>query len=204
MTNPTIDLIERRISVNLFDASHALADEDIARLTRLATRAPSAYNLQNWRFIAVRSPEAKARLRGLAYGQAKVSDAAVTFIVCGQLPNHDVIPARLSPFVEAGHMSPDTATNWQQDARVRYAEPSMARDEAVRSATLGAATLIYAAEAMGLASGPMIGFDAQGVVREFGLKPDELPVMLIAVGRGAPGNWSQKPRRSLSEVLQVI
>lgn len=203
MTNHTIALIEQRVSANLFDDTHALTDEEIEELARLATRAPTAYNLQNWRFIAVRTPETKARLRGLAHGQAKVSEAAVTFIVCGLLPDHATIPERLLPFVERGYMPPDTALDWQEDARSKYADPRMARDEAVRSATLGAATLIYAAGALGFASAPMVGFDAEGVTREFGLGPHEVPVMFVALGRAAPGNWPQKPRRPLAEVLEI-
>lgn len=203
MSHPTIDLIERRISANRFDAGHALSPAQIEQLVRLATRAPTAYNLQNWRFIALRTLEAKARLQRLAYGQAKVAEAAVTFIICGQLPDHQVVPERLADFVETGLMSRQTAAGWQQDARAKYDHPQTARDEAVRSAALGAATLIYAAEAMGLASGPMGGFDAQGVAREFGLEANELPVMLVAVGRAAPGNWPQKPRRPVAEVLQI-
>ena len=203
MTNLAITLIEQRVSANRFDASHRLTDDQIGDLTRLATRAPSAYNLQNWRFIAVRTTEAKMRLQQLAYGQAKISEAAVTFIICGLLPDHADIATRLVPFVEAGYISPKTVSGWQDGARSQYADPRMARDEAVRTATFGAATLIHAAEAMGLASGPMIGFDAQGVARGFGLAPDEVPVMLVAVGRAAPGHWPQKPRRPLAEVLEI-
>nr|WP_297350745.1 nitroreductase family protein [uncultured Caldimonas sp.] len=203
MTHPTLALIEQRVSANHFDPSHVLPDRDIEALVQLATRAPTAYNLQNWRFIAVRTPQAKTRLRQLAHGQAKVVHAAVTFIVCGVLPDAADIPQRLSPFVEAGHMPAEMAVGWQQGASVQYADARMARDEAVRSATLGAATLIHAAQAHGLASGPMVGFDADGVAREFGLGPTEVPVMLLAVGRAAAGNWPQKPRRPLAEVLQL-
>jgi nitroreductase len=203
MTNPTLSLIEQRVSANRFDASHALTEAQIRELTRLATCAPTAYNLQNWRFVAVQAAETKARLRSLAYGQAKVADAAVTFIVCGVLPDHAAIPERLDSFVKAGFMSAEVASGWQEGARALYADPRIARDEAVRSATFGAATLIYAAEALGLVSGPMVGFDAEGVTREFGLAPSELPVLLVAVGRAAPGNWPQKPRRPLTDVLEI-
>ncbi len=203
MTNPTIALIEQRVSVNRFDASHTLSDAEIKELTRLATRAPTAYNLQNWRFIAVRTPETKAQLQRLAHGQAKVLDAAVTFIICGQLPDHAALPERLAPFIEAGFMPADMASGWQEGARAQYANPQTARDEAVRSATLGAATLIFAAEALGLVSGPMVGFNAESVAHEFGLGPNEVPVMLVAVGRAASGNWPQKPRRPLAEVLEI-
>lgn len=203
MNSSVVNLIEQRFSASLFDADYRLADVDIEELTRLATRAPTAYNLQNWRFIAVRSPEAKARLRDVAFGQAKVSDAAVTFIVCGVLPDHVTLADRLGPSVAAGYMPAAMAAGWQESVRTKYAHPQTARDEALRSATLGAATLMFAAEASGLVSGPMVGFDAEGVVREFELAPNEIPVMLVTIGRAAPGNWPQKPRRPLTEVLQI-
>ncbi|WP_054313358.1 nitroreductase family protein [Mesorhizobium sp. 1M-11] len=205
MPHPAIELIERRTSVNRFDNSHTLADGQIADLIRLATRAPTAFNLQNWRFIAVRTPEAKARLRKLAYGQVKVSDAAVTFIVCGQSPDYTTVPERLRAIVESGHMAAEIAIGWQEAARRKYlGDPGAARDEAIRSASLGAATLIYAAEAFELASGAMGGFDPEAVALEFNLRPDEIPVLLLPVGRIAPGNWPQKARRPITEVLELI
>lgn len=41
---------------------------------------------------------------------------------------------------------------------------------------------MFAAEAMGLASSPMTGFDAEPVSEEFELAADEFPVMLLSVG----------------------
>ncbi|TAL52043.1 nitroreductase family protein [Pandoraea sp.] len=203
-THPSIALIEQRVSANRFDTSHAMAPAEIEALVRLATRAPTAYNLQNWRFIAVHTAAAKATLRSLAHGQAKVAEAAVTFIVCGALPDPAALPARLRPFVEAGHMPAGMAESWQAGALAQYANAQTARDEAVRSASLGAATLIHAAGALDFASCPMVGFDAEGVAHAFGLASNEIPVLLLPVGRAAPGNWPQKPRRPLSEVLQII
>ena len=201
-THPALTLIEQRISANRFDATHTLADAEIERLVRLATRAPTAYNLQNWRFIAVRTPAAKARLRAVAQDQAKVAEAAVCFIVCGVLADPQALAGRLQPFVEAGHMPAAMAQGWQQAARLQYATPQAARDEAVRSAPFGAMTLMHAAQALGLASCALTGFDAAGVAREFQLAPGEVPVMLATVGRAAPGNWPQKPRRPLAQVLE--
>ena len=97
MQNPMVALIEQRSSANLFDRSHQLADAEIEELIRLATRAPTAYNLQNWRFLAARTPAAKERLRSLAFDQPKASDAAVTFIICGLLPDHGTLRDRLQP-----------------------------------------------------------------------------------------------------------
>jgi len=201
-THPTLALIEQRISANRFDDSHSLADAEIARLVQLATRAPTAYNLQNWRFIAVRTPAAKARLRALAQDQAKVQEAAVCFIVCGVLADPEALAERLQPFVNEGFMPAAMAQGWLQAAQQQYASAQAVRDEALRSASFGAMTLMHAAQAMGLASCAMTGFDAEGVTSSFGLAREEVPVMLVTVGRAAAGNWPQKPRRPLEQVLE--
>ncbi len=201
-THPTLALIEQRISANRFDDSHSLADAEIARLVQLATRAPTAYNLQNWRFIAVRTPAAKARLRALARDQAKVQEAAVCFIVCGVLADPEALAERLQPFVNGGFMPAAMAQGWLQAAQQQYASAQAVRDEALRSASFGAMTLMHAAQAMGLASCAMTGFDAEGVTSSFGLAREEVPVMLVTVGRAAAGNWPQKPRRPLEQVLE--
>ncbi|WP_274426073.1 nitroreductase family protein [Chelativorans sp. YIM 93263] len=205
MKNPIIAAIESRVSTNLFDSEKVLDPEHIEELTRLATRAPTAYNLQNWRFIAVRTPEAKARLQAAAYGQAKVSEAAVTYIVCGQLPSHTVMEECLRPSVEAGFMPAQMIDAWSEAVESTYGDnPQMQRDEAIRTATLGAAFLMFAAEAHGLATGPMVGFDPAAVAREFGLAAHEIPVVLLAVGHARQGNWPQKPRLPISRVLETI
>ncbi|MEX8191245.1 nitroreductase family protein [Comamonas guangdongensis] len=200
--HPTLALIEQRISANRFDTSHTLADAEIERLVQLATRAPTAYNLQNWRFIAVRTPAAKASLRAVAQDQVKVQDAAVCFIVCGVLADPEALAERLQPFVDGGFMPAAMAQGWLQAARLQYASALAVRDEALRSASLAAMTLMHAAQALGLASCAMTGFDAEGVAGSFGLAREELPVMLVTVGRAAAGNWPQKPRRPLEQVLE--
>lgn len=196
--------IETRVSTHLFDASHALDEAQIAELVRLATRAPTAYHLQNWRFIAVRTPAAKARLHTLAWRQQKVLDAAVTYIICGTLQAHTQLADRLAPVVRAGVFGQAVGDAWVAQATAAHApDAQLQRDEAVRSASLAAMTMMLAAEGMGLASAPMGGFDATGVASAFGLQSDELPVMLVAVGRAAVMPVP-KPRRPVAEVLALV
>ncbi|GGY53694.1 nitroreductase family protein [Pseudoduganella albidiflava] len=204
MTHPTLQAIAERRTTNLFDPARDIAVTQIGELVHFATRAPTSFNLQNWRFIAVHEPASKARLRKVAWDQGKITDAAVTFIVCGQLADERVLAGRLKPVVDAGIMPAAMVPGWEGAARSLYNDqPQRQRDEAIRSATLGAATLIHAAQAMGLGSAPMIGFDADAVAREFGLAAGEIPVVLVAVGYALPENWPQKPRRPLEEVLEL-
>ena len=204
-TNAVIETILSRSAAKYYDPSATLSDEQIHELVRIGTAAPTSFHLQNWRFIAVRTREAKARLLPLAWNQPAITDAAVTFIVCGQLVDTSVIPARLAPLVEAGVMPAEMVPEWEIPARNLYmAYPQRRRDEAVRTATFGAAAIIYAARSLGLGSTPMIGFDADAVHREFGLGEEEVPVMLLSIGPERPGNWAQKPRRPVSDVLDYV
>jgi len=195
-------LLEQRISCNYFDPAHTLSEAEITELIRLATLAPSAYNGQNWRFIAVQSANAKQSLLPLAYGQSKVVDAAVTFIVCGRLDLHTQLAQTLAPTVAAGIFNTEL-----RDSMVHYAteayqnQAQNQRDEAIRSASLAGMTLMLAAQDAGLASCPMIGFDAAGVAKEFALSNEEIPVMLIPIGKAAANNWPQKPRKAVTEIL---
>lgn len=205
MNSPVLQALEERRTTNLYDASHSIDDAQIHELVRLATKAPTSFNLQNWRFIAVRTPDAKARLRALAWDQAKVTDASVTFIVCGQLADHSVLPERLAPAVEAGFIPPALLAVLEGAAKGLYAgQPQLQHDEAIRSATFGASALMMAAQAMGWGSTPMIGFDGPAVAQAFGLADNEVPALLVAVGAALPENWPQKPRRPVEQVLELV
>jgi nitroreductase len=199
------DVIKSRISANSYDTERRLSDQEIADLIDLATHAPSAFNLQNWRFIAVRSEEAKVRLLPLAYGQQKVMDSAVTFIICGTLNPHQTIPASLKPSMDAGIITKAIYDMWVGAAQGMYSEnPQLQRDEAIRSGSLAAMTLMLAAKGRGLDSTPMIGFDQAAVAEAFNLSPTEIPVMLVTVGYPGETNWPQKPRKAVNEVLQFV
>lgn len=201
-TNAVIETMLSRNAAKYYDPTAVLSDDQIRHLVQIGTSAPTSFHLQNWRFIAIRTPEAKARLRPIAWNQPAITDAAVTFIIIGQLADASTVPDRLAPVVEAGIMPAHLVPDWELPARALYDDqPQRQRDEAVRTATFGAAAMIYTARSLGWGSTPMIGFDAEAVHREFGLADDEVPVMLLTVGPERAGNWPQKPRMPVADVL---
>lgn len=202
ITEPA-SILEHRTTTGRFDPTFTLDRATIAELVRLATHAPSAFHLQNWSFHAVHSTTGKETLTRLAYGQRQVRDAAVTYIVCGELDAHTKLHARLQPSVDAGILKPAMQDQWVGMASGSHQNNStMQRDEALRSASLAAMSLMIAARERGLDCGVLGGFDSAGVHAAFELSPDEIPAMLVTVGRAAPGNWPQKIRRPVEEVLR--
>jgi len=200
----TIDAIKQRTSANNFDPTHVMSKAEIEDLVSLAIESPTSFNMQNWRVIAITSPEAKEQFKALAYGQPKVKDAAVTFVFVGKMKGHEALPALVKPLLDAKVIDQAAYDGWINMANGMYAgKDQIQRDEAIRSASFAAMTLMYAAQAKGLVSGAMIGFDPVGVAAACGLSDQEFPVMMLAVGKAAAGNWPRKPRLTVDRVLSV-
>ena len=69
MTTSIQHLINTRTSINHFQPNRPLLESDISLLVELATKAPTAYNMQNWHFIAV---HVNGHLKVHHYGHLKV------------------------------------------------------------------------------------------------------------------------------------
>lgn len=197
----TLGAIRHRISANHFAPNKTVSDNTIRHLVSYAIQAPSSFNLQPWRFLALTEWPDKHRLMKVACGQRKLVEAAVTFVVLGDLLAHSRLPDILRKSVKAGVFDESTATRIADQCNQMYADPGAQRDEAIRSASMAAMTLMLAAEAKGLVSCPLIEFDPEGVRREFHIAERYLPVMLVAVGHPASAKWQREPRLPLHQVL---
>src|SRR5262245_37834390 len=60
MTNAIIESIISRSTTKYYDPAVTLRDDQIPKLVRIGTTVRTSIQLQNCRFIAVRTPEAKA------------------------------------------------------------------------------------------------------------------------------------------------
>lgn len=193
--------LQSRISTNSFTPGEQIDRAAIENLISLASEAPSSFNIQHWRFVVVSDAQVKSRLQKAAYGQPKVADAMATIVVLGDTRAHEDLHGALEPSVSAGFMPQAVREQFVNMATGMYADERMARDEAIRSGSLVAMALMLAATEMGLATGPMIGFDPQAVRSELGIAARYVPVMLIAIGSASKSNWPRKPRLSLKKIL---
>lgn len=196
-----LEAIQGRISAAGFDPCRSVSPDQIRALVDYSTYAPSSFNIQHWRFVAVTRSEDKERLRGVAYGQRIVADAAVTYIVLGDVKGHESLAGVLERSVQKGMLDRSTASKWIHCANQIYGDPQSARDEAIRSASLAAMVLMLAAEADGLACRAMSGFDKSRIMEEFEIPHHCIPVMLIAVGYPIMGSASPKKRLEVDEIL---
>ena len=204
MSANTLDSIKHRVSANAFDTTKPLSKAEIEELVSYALEAPSSFDIQHTRFIAVVDAAQKEKLKGLSWNQQKVADAAVTFIILGDLQGHEKLPDLVGRAVKAGVFEQGVAdylVNGAAGFYSNYTNERLVRDEVIRSASFAAMNLMLAADAKGLVSGPMIGFDSAGVQKAFNIPARYVPVMMLAVGHAKPGNWPRKPRLTVAETL---
>jgi nitroreductase len=180
------EAIVKRRATRQFDPDRPLPDAVLSPILQLATFAPSGFHMQPWRFLVVRTAKNRQKLRECAFNQPKITDAPVVVIVLGyHHPHRSHLDAIIEKQVELGAITPDIAAEF----RARAAQGmERVRDYPLwttRSTMLAAATLMLAAESLGVASAPMEGFEADKVKAAFGVPDDHTVCCLIALGFAA-------------------
>ncbi len=88
----TLDAIRSRRSVKHYDASHNMSEEEVNELLSLAILSPTAFNIQNWRFVTVADPELRKQIREVAWDQSQVTDTSLFIIMCADLKSWEKQP----------------------------------------------------------------------------------------------------------------
>ncbi|MFI6574528.1 malonic semialdehyde reductase [Nocardiopsis sp. NPDC050513] len=171
-----------------------VTDDQVRAIHDLVRFGPTAMNNQALRVTAVRSPQARERLVKHMSGNnaPKTSTAPLSLILSADTDFHEQLPTVFPVF---------------PGARDNLAEAPEARERmAEQTAFLQIAYLIIGVRAAGLAAGPMTGFDAEGVRREFFGEDSPLrPVVVMNVGRPGPDAWFDRlPRLGYEDVVTEV
>lgn len=166
-------------------------DAVLRRLIELSLLGPTSANSSPARFVFVKSPEAKEKLRpALSPGNLdKTMASPVTVIIGMDMAFYEDLPT-LFPHA---------------DARSWFAGNDKAiADTAFRNSTLQGGYLILAARALGLDAGPMSGFDAIKVDEAFFAGTTVKSNFLINLGYGDPAKlFARSPRFSFDEAARI-
>lgn len=151
------EVIAKRRSVRHFKSSVEVSEEDIRTLLQAAVTAPTAGNIQPWRFVVVRSQEARERLAA-AMGQRWATAAPVVIVVC-----FDPRPC---------------AARYGARGEELYA---------IQDSAAAVANLLLAAVDRGLASCWIGAFDEDAVRESLGVTRPIRPIAVLPIGVSAEG-----------------
>lgn len=177
------DAITQRHAYRYYEKNKPIPDETLKELLSLASRAPSSWNLQHWKYLVVQKQENKDKLVPIAYGQQQVADCSALVIVLGDKEANLNAEKVYGPAVGSGQMPEEAKNNLIKQINDAYANvPNIGVHEAIKNASLGAMTLMLAAEGLGLKTGPMGGFDAAALRKKLNIPDRYIPIMMITVG----------------------
>jgi 3-hydroxypropanoate dehydrogenase len=166
-------------------------DSLLREVVELMRWAPTSVNMSPARFVFVKSPEAKAKLKPLLTegNVEKTMAAPVTAIIGYDLKFYEYLP-RLFPAADA--------KSWF------VGNDEFARVSAIRNGTLQGGYFILAARALGLDCGPMSGFDNAGVDAAFFPNTDIKSNFICNLGYGDPkGLYPRAPRFNFDEIARI-
>ncbi|MFD3655143.1 malonic semialdehyde reductase [Streptomyces sp. NPDC058620] len=186
------DLLFREArSANTF-TDEPVTDEQVQAIYDLVKYGPTAFNQSPLRVVLVRSAEGRERLvKHMAEGnQPKTATAPLVAILAADNEFHEELPALLPHFPQA------------KDAF--FSERPVREQAAALNASLQAGYFIVGVRAAGLAAGPMTGYDAAGIEKEF-LDGDHKVLLVVNIGKPGEDAWLPRlPRLSYDEVVTTV
>ena len=126
----TIEAIYNRRAVKHFDAEHKLTKEEETKLLEATIQAPTSFNIQHWRFVILRDPELRSKIRTeFGNDQAQITDASLLVLFTADVKAWNKDPERY--WKNAPKEVAELLVNWMGPF---HAEKEwLQRDEAQRS-----------------------------------------------------------------------
>jgi len=191
------EAISTRRAIKWYNPNHKMPEETFHALMEHAILSPTAFNIQNWRFLRVRDPEQRKAIRAAAWNQAQVTDASELLVLC-----FDNKAWAHEPENYWRH-APKEVQEFLVPAIAQYYEgkPQVERDAGMRSCGLAGMAIMLMAKQLGYDSCPMDGFDYKAVAEVIGLPPDYEIAFMIAIGKGTKAAWPRPGQLSLDAVM---
>jgi len=189
-------IVERR-SVKAYDPHHKMTEQEMSALMSLAMLSPTAFNIQNWRFILVTDPVLRQQIRAVSWNQAQVEEASLLIVLTADLNAWAKQPERYwqnAPKAASDILVPMIGHYYENNLQVQ-------RDEAMRSCGMAAMTIMLAAKEMGYDTCPMDGFDFDAVGKLLNLPADHIPSMFVVVGKALKEASPRGGQLAMDEVV---
>jgi len=175
-------------------SDQTVSDGEARAIYELTRLGPTAFNNQPLRITYLRSAQARNRLARFLTepNRRKTLEAPLTAVLAFDANWHEKIP---EVFPHAPHLRDRFVANKQARAA-----------SGNNNAFLQAGYFIMAVRSMGLAAGPMGGFDAAGVDGEFFPDGNQRSILVVNIGHPAANAWREErlPRLSYATAVATL
>ncbi|MEM9536610.1 MAG: nitroreductase family protein [Cyanobacteria bacterium P01_E01_bin.45] len=193
-----LETIYKRRAIKQYDPEFKISADDEQKLLEAMIQAPTSFNIQHWRFVILRDPELRAKIRK-EYGndQAQMTDASLLILFTADTKAWKKSPERY--WANAPQEVADLIVGWM--GPFHEGREWLQRDEAQRSIGMAMQTLMLAAVGMGYECCPMIGFDIEKVAGLIKLPADYVMGPMVAIGKGTKDAWPKPGQVPLQDLV---
>ncbi|MEL7476895.1 MAG: nitroreductase family protein, partial [Cyanobacteria bacterium J06555_12] len=193
-----LETIYKRRAIKQYDPEFKISADDEQKLLEAMIQAPTSFNIQHWRFVILRDPELRAKIRK-EYGndQAQMTDASLLILFTADTKAWEKSPERY--WANAPQEVADLIVGWM--GPFHEGREWLQRDEAQRSIGMAMQTLMLAAVGMGYECCPMIGFDIEKVAGLIKLPADYVMGPMVAIGKGTKDAWPKPGQVPLQDLV---
>lgn len=185
-TLTVVEAAEARRSIRAFTDA-PVPESDLREILRVTGLAPSAFNVQPWRFVVVTEPELKAKLGAAAFGQKQVAGAPAVIVLYSDMAE---ALERAEETVHPGMAARRDEVS--RNLRGTWATRTDAERESwgAGQSYIALGYLLLAAQSLGYATSPMLGFDAAKVKEALGLPAHVAIPAIVAMGVAAEDGFA--------------
>lgn len=193
--------IKTRRAIHNYIPNKKIPKEDFEKLIDTVRYTPSWYNAQPWKFLIFQKKESLEKIKEIAFNQEHVTDCSAMIVVIwdtNMCRNSDRI---LEDWVKYWYCTKDKVPAYK-NAFCKNRSREKLEKMTIRNVSLACMNLMITANAMWLATCPMLWFN-QPMLSEFlELEEDFIPVMLTAIWY--EDKWKEKEKLPLKELDEVL
>ncbi|QOS78884.1 nitroreductase family protein [Paenibacillus sp. JNUCC31] len=202
-------VFERR-AIKKYDTSVKISRDEMKDILTKATKAPSSYNLQSWRFLVIESEEAKSKLLPLAifngqqYNEQQIVTSSAVIAIFGDLEHVASAPEIFNAEVKQGSMTESVSEYILEAINIHYSNSPdhFRKDVALTDGGLVAMQLMLVARSYGYDTCAMGGYDKENIAEIFGLDKERyVSVMLVSIGK-ADSDGRPSTRKPIADVAE--
>ncbi len=194
-----MEAIAARRSIRRY-SSRPVSEGLIRQILEAGRLAPSASNLQTWKFKVVTEPHIRKALREAAYDQRFVEEAPVVIVACADLVALGDRLKRTLELLRAGAVKPSAGMILWYVRQRGSKEEARGFLHAVINVTIAVQNMVLAATSLGLGTCWVRAFEEEKVAKVLRLPPEYPPIFLLPLGYPAESP-RPRPRRPLEEIL---
>lgn len=155
--------LEWRYATKQFDSTKKLTQEQLHSILESMRLSASSYGLQPWKFVVVKNPEIREKLKASAWNQSQVTDASDFVVLCVRTDVDEAyVDAYMKKISEIRSVPVEQLSGFADMIKgtIRGRTPEQVLEWSTRQVYIALGTALLAAAETNIDACPMEGFDS--------------------------------------------